>query len=327
LLSIFQTQFFLTDRALKWLLKLLSVLLGFLSVYSTKVAELTARLPQSIYQFNHSASDLIQGSTFERRAVCRACDSLYTFKDCLKRVGSRITVVRCAYRPFKKTCNELLMGRLWPQVVIGNFTLTVCFVSQVWYPPCKHLYYILDSCSNVSQQKHFATTGLSDAYDGSIWKDFLIKDHSPFLSECNNYGLLLNIDWLQPYKHTEYSVGVIYLVILNLPHSIRFKRENVILMGVIPGPREPSLSVNSYLSPLVSDLLDLWKGVQLKQPGTDITAIFRCVLLGVACDLPAARKTCGFLSYFANLGCSRCFQNFSCGFAMRSYDNFDRDSW
>jgi len=96
LLSIFQTQFFLTDRALKWLLKFLSVLLGFLGRYSTKVAELAARLPQSIYQFNHSASDLIPGSTFERRAVCRACDSLYTFKDCLKRVGSRTTVVRCA---------------------------------------------------------------------------------------------------------------------------------------------------------------------------------------------------------------------------------------
>lgn len=97
-----------------------------------------------------------------------------------------------------------------------------------------------------STRKAFATTGLSDVYDGSICKDFLIKDHSPFLSECNSYGLLLNIDWLQPYKHTEYSVGVIYLVILNLPRSIRFKRENVILMGVIPGPCEPSLSVNSY---------------------------------------------------------------------------------
>ena len=119
-----------------------------------------------------------------------------------------------------------------------------------------------------------------------------------------------------------------YLVILNLPRSIRFKRENVILIGVIPGPCEPSLSVNSYLSPLVSDLLELWRGVQLRQPGTAITALFRCALLGVTCDLPAARKTCGFLSYSANLGCTRCFQNFSRGFAMKNcYDNFDRDRW
>jgi len=30
----------------------------------------------------------------------------------------------------------------------------------------------------------------------------------PFLSGSNNYALLLNIDWLQPYKHVVYSVGV-----------------------------------------------------------------------------------------------------------------------
>ena len=29
-----------------------------------------------------------------------------------------------------------------------------------------------------------------------------------------------------------------------------------------------------------------------------------CVLLGVACDMPAGRKTCGFLSHSANLGCT-----------------------
>ena len=160
-----------------------------------------------------------------------------------------------------------------------------------------------------------------------FWKDFLIADHCPFLSECNNnYGLLLNINWLQPYKYIEYSVGVMYLVIFNLPSSIRFKRENI-PFGVFPGPCEPSLSVNSYLSPLISDLLDLWKGVQLRQPGTDAKALFRYALLGVACDLPAARKTCG-LSYTANLGCSRCYQNFSHGFAVRSCcDNFERDNW
>ena len=34
-----------------------------------------------------------------------------------------------------------------------------------------------------------------------------------------------NIDWLQPYKRIQYSVGVVYLVFLNLPRSIRYKRQ------------------------------------------------------------------------------------------------------
>lgn len=127
-----------------------------------------------------------------------------------------------------------------------------------------------------STRSKFSTLGLSDVYDGTIWKDFLTVDGVPFLSENNNYGLLLNVDWLQPYKHITYSVGVVYLVVLNLPRAIRFKRENVILFGVIPGPCEPSLTINTYLNPLVSELLELWKGVQLKVPGTDNKSTFKC---------------------------------------------------
>ena len=107
---------------------------------------------------------------------------------------------------------------------------------------------------------------------------------------------------------------------------MRFKRENIILLGVIPGPKEPSLHLNSFLSPLVSELLDLWKGVDLKLPDGK-SAKFRCALLGVSCDLPAGRKVCGFLSYVANLGCTRCYQGFSLGFVTRDYSNFNKSSW
>lgn len=78
----------------------------------------------------------------------------------------------------------------------------------------------------------------------------------------NFIGLMLNIDWFQPYKHTNSSVGVMYLVIVNLPRSVRFKRENVIIAGILPGPTEPKHDINPYLEPLVSELLTLWAGVQ-----------------------------------------------------------------
>lgn len=54
---------------------------------------------------------------------------------------------------------------------------------------------------------------------------------------------------------------------------------------------------------------------------------FRCALLGVSCDLPAGRKVCCFLSYMANFGCTRCYQEFSLGFNAKDYSNFDRNSW
>ena len=46
--------------------------------------------------------------------------------------------------------------------------------------------------------------------------------------------------------HQEYKVGVIYLAVLNLPRDMRYKRENIVV-GIIPGPSEPSTTINSYL--------------------------------------------------------------------------------
>ena len=83
-----------------------------------------------------------------------------------------------------------------------------------------------------------------------------------FFSSPNNFGLLLNIDWYQPFKHTIYSVGVMFITIFNLPQHLHYRTENVILCGIIPGPSEPAFTVNQYLEPLVNDLQLLWKGVE-----------------------------------------------------------------
>ena len=165
---------------------------------------------------------------------------------------------------------------------------------------------------------------LLDVYDGRIWKEFI--QEKAFLSSRNNIAFMLNIDWFQLFKHRIYSVGVIYLAIMNLPCNIRFKRENIIV-GLLPGPKEPSKNINSFLFPLVCELLSLWEGVSVKTYSAG-SQIFRCALLCVGCDLPAGRKTCGFLSYTGNLGCSRCYCNFGTGlFSKRDYSGFEREKW
>ena len=327
LLAIFQTRFYITDRALKWMLKFLVVLFQFLGRFSEKIAVLASFLPRSMIQYNDSL--VIESKLFQRRAVCKECNSLYTFDECLTKTGSCTVINRCSFKLFSKTCNQLLMKEVISRSSTHKFYphKVSCFTSLIASLQALVLRSgFIQMCE--STRNSFDSMNFTDVYDGSIWKDFMTVEGRPFLSVCNNYGLLLNIDWLQPYKHIEYSVGVMYLVILNLPRSVRFKRENVILFGIIPGPCEPSRTINTYLAPLVADLLDLWKGVELQVPGTTNTAVFKCALLGVACDLPAARKTCGFLSYTANLGCSRCYQSFSRGFGVRNcYDNFEREQW
>ena len=100
---------------------------------------------------------------------------------------------------------------------------------------------------------------------------------------------MLNVDWFQPYKRTTCSVGAIYLTIMNLPRSVRFKRENVILVGILPGPHEPHHDINHYIKPLVDELNVLWVGQKMNiQTDSGVSPeVVRCALLCIACDLPA----------------------------------------
>ena len=65
-----------------------------------------------------------------------------------------------------------------------------------------------------------------------------------------SYGLILNIDWFETFEHSVYAVGVVFLSIFNLPCHIHYNKENIILCGLIPGPKEPALNVNASLSHL-----------------------------------------------------------------------------
>lgn len=169
-------------------------------------------------------------------------------------------------------------------------------------------------------------TLLRDVYDGRVWKEFQNYNDDPFLSisDNSNLALMLNLDFFQPYKHVQYSLGAIYLTIMSLPREVRYKQENVILIGLIPGPSEPKHDLNSFLEPLVDELLKFWVGVELA--GTNVKRI-RCALLCVACDIPAGRKVCGFLAHNARLGCSRYFKKFPGMVGSMDFSGFERDKW
>lgn len=170
---------------------------------------------------------------------------------------------------------------------------------------------------------------LKDIYDGSIWSDFQHYLGTPFLSLPYSFAFALNVDWFQPYQHTTFSVGVIYLTVLNFPRQIRYKRENAILIGIIPGPHEPKLNINSYLRPLVYELLQFWNGIELSvcTASGSQNVLVKGGILCVACDLPAGRKTCGFLGHTANFGCSKCLKAFPGEVGNKDYSGFQRSFW
>ena len=82
--------------------------------------------------------------------------------------------------------------------------------------------------------------------------------------------------------------------------------------------------------PLVRELQEFWHpGVRLftaESPRFKLQ--FKLALICVACDIPAARKVCGFMGHNANLGCSRCLKFFpSVNDKRKDCSGFNRESW
>ena len=146
----------------------------------------------------------------------------------------------------------------------------------IYYP---HLFYcykpIIESLQDLLMRKNFISNcevwrtrsvqdGMyQDIYDGKIWQEFLAPNGKPFLSLPFNFAFAINIDWFQPYTHTQHSEEAIYLSVLNLQRKLRYLQENVILLGIIPGPKEPK-HTNSVLQPFVHEMLKLWEGVTMQ---------------------------------------------------------------
>ena len=169
-----------------------------------------------------------------------------------------------------------------------------------------------------------------DVFDGDMWREFVDRDGHQFVAEPRSLLLTLNVDWFGPFENSTYSCGAIYLTVNNLPRSERFKTENVILVGVMPGPREASTSdINHYLRPMVDELLEWYNGKRIVTAEHPDGVRVRLALLNVACDIPAARKVSGFTSHASRCGCHKCHRQFSVfpGTTNLDYSGFDMDNW
>ena len=255
--------------------------------------------------------------------VCPKCNSLYNYNSAFEKVGSQRVSKKCSYvdfpnhrqRAHRKPCNEVLLKevklqdgktKLYPiKVYCYNSIIETLriFLQRLVFA---------SRCELWRERETSSIQGLlSDVIHGTVWRDFKGRDGTRFMSHERNLGLMMNVDWFQPFKHSPYSVGVIYLAIMNLPRAERFKRENIIVVGIIPGPGEPS-SLNPFLVLVVTELNELWEhGIEVFHSGSyGMSQKFFAALLLVACDVPAARKLCGFLGHGAVRGCSKCKKKF-----------------
>ena len=268
---------------------------------------------------------------------------MYCKDDCSEKCFGQEQSKKCVFVKFPKhphrrrrePCNTPLLKE---KVKPDN---TVSLVPRKIYPYCS----LKDSVQRIVSQRNFLQRSehwrkrsvpsdvLGDVYDGNVWNNFMSDGYDNYLNQPGNLLLALNCNWFQPFANTKYSVGAIYLTILNLPRQERYRLENIILVSVIPGPKEPKLTLNPLLAPFVEELQFAFNGWPLTinddSLGQEVTFYFRLCIACVTCDIPAMRKICGFLGHSANLGCSRCLKEFpKNGFGDKSdYSGFDKDQW
>lgn len=146
---------------------------------------------------------------------------------------------------------------------------------------------------------------MSDVYDGDVWHE--LRQPGELLYERGNVVLILNHDNFNPFNIKDYSMGAIYATIPNLPREERYKKENLILIGLIPGPKEVQGDINSFLSPLIAELRELERGISVEMPNGD-ERLVRCCILAFCCDVPGLRKLLQWGSHASNMGCHLCLK-------------------
>jgi len=304
----------ISASALQHLIKFLRYFLSVIMSRNPEVAEFSAEFPTSLYMLKKKFG--ILDDKFIKYVICPKCNSLYEYKECISKSISGIESPKtCSFIAFRNHPHASRRQPCGHRLVKEVITKT----SKKFYPlKCYCYNSVRDSLQSLLQNNNLINECemwrdrtipdgmLADVYDGQVWKDFQTYKGRPFLSMPHNIGLLLNCDWFQPFKHSQYSVGVLYLIILNLPRSIRFKPENIIIAGIIPGPSEPSYNeMNSFLRPLVKELNSLWEdGFTLEHQGNTVTGY--AALLGSVCDIPATYKLGGFVGHLSHHACLKC---------------------
>ena len=303
-LAFWQFTFGITDSALEVIIKFLYTFFSIICENSVSLQTLFAAMPASLYLFLKYLNLGSESKKFVKYVICIKCLKLYKYEDCYTMLqGERIS----------KTCNNILFPnhpQRFRRAPCGQkLLMTVKTNNKTFLSPFKTYCYmpLQDSVENLFTRKDVEegcelwksrtqnNDIMTDIYDGAVW-----KENIEVLREKNTYGIAINLDWFQPFTHVKsYSVGVLYAVLLNLPRNERFKRKNVILIGVIPNmKKEPE--TNTFVAPFIDDLLESWNGnMKIKTSSSrGIEVPVKLMLLLVGCDIPACRKLCGFLGMY-----------------------------
>ncbi|KAG8735138.1 hypothetical protein FRC10_010953 [Ceratobasidium sp. 414] len=166
----------------------------------------------------------------------------------------------------------------------------------------------------VEAEQRFDPKVIEDIFDGNNYCTLCqtllrLGSNYCFFDNSQELALGISMDEFSLFKHWRRGLSTAWPIILinyNLPPGIRNHIENVICVGVIPGPKQCK-DLNSFLIPLLKELLALEEGVEVGGffPGEDIAHNFLLhafLILGFG-DIPAVAKMLLIKAHNAKVPC------------------------
>jgi Transposase family tnp2 len=152
-----------------------------------------------------------------------------------------------------------------------------------------HLQYRADEHANAR------TPGkITDILDGLHYRSLLgervvVGDRTyphNYFSDHRGIALGFATDGFAPFKKRKHTAWFLLIFNYNLPPEQRFRKDNILYIGIIPGPKKP-WDADSFIYPLVCELLELAIGVSAYDAlSRSLFALHAYVITGFG-DIPA----------------------------------------
>lgn len=117
---------------------------------------------------------------------------------------------------------------------------------------------ILTTYPEQCRERYEQSGVITDIWNGKLFHE--LSERGLF-QNTSDLSLSFHTDGVKLFKSRKsFHVWPLLIIINNLPPDQRFKKENVLLLGIIPGPNQPK-DLDSFLRPLINELKELQTGI------------------------------------------------------------------
>ncbi|KAJ3525424.1 hypothetical protein NMY22_g10588 [Coprinellus aureogranulatus] len=244
--------------------------------------------------------------------ICPTCLEVYPAKDSTPAVCRR-----CNSNIFKSKSSEEAEANTDKRVPLLCFPYKSILSSLTEIVAAPGVEEELDKWRKVERRPGRYT----DIFDGAVARSLQCPDGSLFFRNdpgddkgpdgVLRIGVTLGVDWFSYHRSQiapSYTSCPMSFNIANLPPHLRYRTANLILTGIMPGPKEQNPDeCQRFLRIFVNELIRLWHGAVIVTPSCPQGRRVEVILICVCCDKPAAHKMGGFASHSHRFFCTRCW--------------------